>query len=380
MNSPICDLLGIEFPLVAFTHCRDVVVEVSKAGGFGVLGASATTPDQLELELKWIDEHIDGKPYGVDLIVPATMHQKNERPSAEETAAQVPDEHREFALDILRRYDVDTDDLNSLPAAAGTRLGGNLRDDGAEKLLDVAFAHPIGLIANALGVPPPYMLSRAKQAGVPVAALVGSKDHAIRQVQAEVDVLVVCGGEAGGHCGDVSTLVLVPEVHQAIQPFGDVPILAAGGIVTGRQMAACMAMGAAGAWTGSVWLTTSEAETLPVVRDKMLEASSRDTVRSKARTGKYSRQLRSPWTDAWESDEAPRPLPMPLQSMVAEPPLRKVDKLAAGGHEGAKQLATYWVGQGVGLMNETQSAAGVVRAFMEDFVDASERLSGFTDE
>ena len=211
--------------------------------------------------------------------------------------------------------------------------------------------------------------------GVPVAALVGAKEHAVRQVQAGVDILVVAGGEAGGHCGDVSTLVLVPEVLEAIRPHGNVPVLAAGGIVTGRQMAACMAMGAAGAWTGSVWLTTAEAETSPVVKEKMLRASSRDTVRSRSRTGKHSRQLRSAWTDAWDSSSAPHALPMPLQSLVSEPALRKVDKLAEGGHAGAAELATYWVGQGVGLMNHSTSVRNVVQEFQEDFLDACERLN-----
>ncbi|MGI9324805.1 MAG: NAD(P)H-dependent flavin oxidoreductase, partial [Pseudomonadales bacterium] len=176
-----------------------------------------------------------------------------------------------------------------------------------------------------------------------------------------------------------STLVLVPEVCDAVRDR-DVSVLAAGGIVTGRQMAACMAMGAHGAWTGSVWLTTSEAETSPVVKEKFVQASSRQTVRSKARTGKYSRQLRSPWTDAWESEEAPEALPMPLMSLVSEPALAKVTKLAEGGHSGAKHLATYFVGQGVGLMNSIASTRDVVREFMEDYLAATERLSDTLEE
>ena len=172
------------------------------------------------------------------------------------------------------------------------------------------------------------------------------------------------GTEAGGHCGSVSTMVLVPEVHRAIQPYGDVPILAAGGIVTGEQMAASMVMGASGVWTASVWLTTAEAETHPIVKEKMLQASSSDTVRSRSRTGKHSRQLKSSWTDAWEAETAPEPLPMPLQPMVAEPALAKVNKLAEGGHDGAVNLATYWVGQGVGLMTESLSAGAVVQEFL----------------
>ena len=218
-----------------------------------------------------------------------------------------------------------------------------------------------------------------KEHGVKVAALVGAKEHAIRQVQAGVDILVVSGTEGGGHCGSVSSMVLIPEVHQAIQPFGDTPILAAGGIVTGRQMAAAMAMGADGAWTASVWLTTSDAETSQTVKEKMLAASSSDTVRSRSRTGKHSRQLRSGWTDAWEGSEL-EPLPMPLQSMVSEPALALIDREAEKGQAGAKELATYWIGQGVGLLTQEKSARAVVQEFKEDFLVGHERLNSFLGE
>ena len=371
MDNRVCDMLGIEFPLFAFTHCRDVVVEVSKAGGFGVFGAARTTPAELEIELDWIDKHIDGMPYGV----PNKFVGKDEEPSPQELLAMVPDGHKKFADDILVTHGLDTDGVDDEARLARLGWGDNLRLEGATALLDVAFAHPIKLIANALGVPPAPMLEMGKKHGVAVAALVGAKSHAIRQIQAGVDILVVSGTEAGGHCGNVSTMVLVPEIHDAIQDVGNVPILAAGGIATGRQMAACMAMGAAGAWTGSVWLTTAEAETAPVVKEKMLAASSDDTVRSRSRTGKHSRQLRSSWTDAWEQPDAPEPLAMPLQGLVSEPALKKIEKLSEGGHQGAQDLATYWVGQGVGLMNASQSVRGVVYDFKEDFVEAYERLA-----
>lgn len=375
MNSPICKRLGIEFPLLAFSHCRDVVVAVSKAGGMGVFGAVNHPPDLLKEELAWIDAHVDGMPYGVDLIVPNKFSGKDDAFDSDKLLAAVPDEHKDFATKILKDYQVDAGDLeddrrNSLNFAQ------NLREEGAAGSLEVAFQFPIKLIANALGVPPQIMLDLGKKHDVAVAALVGAKEHALVQVEAGVDILVVAGGEAGGHCGEVSTMVLVPEVFRAMQEIGaDVPILAAGGITTGAQMAAAMSMGAAGAWCGSVWLTTAEAETTQVMKEKMLAASSRDTVRSRSRTGKPSRQLRSPWTDAWEATGAPQPLPMPLQSLVSEPALRKVDKLSEGGHEGAKTLATYWVGQGVGLMNQAMSAGAVVQEFKEDFARAYERLA-----
>ena len=372
LKSPICELLGIEFPLVAFTHCRDVVVEVSKAGGIGVLGAAGYNAQTLEVELNWIDEHIDGMPYGVDLIAPTSMAVTEDNDTPEQILDMVPDEHRRFAASILAQHDIDTADVYQGQSGGS---GGFLTGSKAANIIDVSFSHPIKLIANALGVPPRYMLEMGKERGVAVAALVGAKEHATKQVEAGVDVLVVAGTEAGGHCGEVSTMVLVPEVCQEVEGTG-VPVLAAGGIVQGRQMAAAMAMGASGVWTGSMWLTTAEAETSPVIKEKYVQASSRQTVRSRARTGKYSRQLVSPWTDAWESEEAPDPLPMPLQSLVSEAPLAKVTKLAEGGHKGARQLATSFVGQGVGLMNSIQSTRDVVREFIEDYLAAVERMSG----
>ena len=378
MKSPICEMLGAEFPLVAFSHCKDVVVAVSKAGGVGVLGAVGMSPETLEQELNWIDERIDGKPYGVVVLIPNKMLGKGEEFNAQKLVDMIPQEYRDFRTDVLKNHDIDAPELREsegdIPASGFAQ---NTADQGAKALLDVAFSHPIKLIANALGVPPEWMVKMGKDNDVKVAALLGTKEHAIAQVKAGVDILVVSGTEAGGHCGSVSTMVLVPEVHRAIQPYGDVPILAAGGIVTGEQMAASMVMGASGVWTASVWLTTAEAETHPIVKEKMLQASSSDTVRSRSRTGKHSRQLKSSWTDAWESESAPEPLPMPLQPMVAEPALAKVNQLAEGGHDGAVNLATYWVGQGVGLMTESLSAGTVVQEFKQDFINAYERFEGF---
>ena len=381
MKSQICELLNIEFPMVAFSHCRDVVAAVSKAGGMGVLGAVGLSPEKLEIELNWIDEHVDGKPYGVDVVVRNSYVGKGENFTTDDLRAMIPQEHREFRADVLEKHDIEANDLRSDAGSQRTEqnsnqvLGAGL--DGAKEVLEVAFSHPIGLVANALGVPPKWMLDMGKEHNVPVAALIGAKQHAVKQVEAGVDIIVVSGTEGGGHCGSVSTMVLVPEVRRALKPYGDVPILAAGGICTGEQMAGVMAMGADGVWCASVFLPTTEAETSDNVKEKMIAASSSHTVRSKSRTGKHSRQLKSPWVDAWESKDAPEPLPMPLQTMVSEPALKKVADQAAIGHEGAKQLETYWVGQGIGLVNETLSAGQTVQKFKEEFVESYERVNGF---
>ena len=380
MISPICERLGIDFPLFGFSHCRDVVAEVSKAGGMGVLGVAGFSPQTLEEELNWIDQHVDGRPYGVDLIVPAKFATQGSNTRASDAPALIPAPNRDFVSDLLARHDIDTDCLSDEHLLRFTDFAMNMEDEQAIEGLEVAFSHPIRLIANALGPPPEYMIQRARAAGIPVAALVGTKEHAVRQAEATVDIVIAAGGEAGGHCGEISTLVLVPEVVKAMKPYPSVSVLAAGGIVTGSQMAACMAMGADGAWTGSVWLTTPESDVSPVLKDKFVAATSRDTVRSPSRTGKHSRQLRSSWTDAWESPDAPEPLPMPLQSVLVEPALSQVTKLADDGHPGAQALASYWVGQGVGLMNATQSTRQVVQAFREDFVEATVRLQTLVSE
>lgn len=379
MKSKICEMVGCEFPLFAFSHCRDVVAEVSKAGGFGVLGAVGHTPESLEIDLKWIDEQVGGKPYGVDLIVPTSLADKEGTLTPEELEARIPESHKRHVERILAENGIDTKGLWDRKIRADT--GDSMRERGASKQLEVALRHPIRMVVNALGVPPPFMIEAARKKGIVVGALTGAREHAIKHIEAGVDVLVVSGTEAGGHCGEVSTLVVVPEVLDTIAELGaDTLVLAAGGIVTGRQMAACMAMGAAGAWTGSVWLTTAEAETAPAVKEKMLLATSRQTVRSRSRTGKYTRQLRSPWTDAWQGADAPDPLPMPLQGLVSGPALARIDKLAEAGDPNARRLATYWVGQGVGLMNTATSTRNVVREFMEDFARACDRLSTALDD
>src|SRR5436190_3796610 len=368
--NPMRDLVGVDFPLFAFSHCRDVVAAVSRAGGFGVLGGASFTPESLEMELNWIDENVDGRPYGVDILVPEHQYATGGMTIAQ-LAEALPTEHRDFTRELLARYEVEltvTEGHGDLPPATSPEMG--------EQLMDVAFEHPIKLIANALGIAPPWMIERGKAEGVAVAALVGAKEHAIRQVAAGVDLLVAQGTEAGGHCGEVSTLVVVPEV---VRVAGDVPVLAAGGIMTGAQMAGCMAMGAAGAWTGSVWLATTESEVSQTFREKMVAAGSRDTIRSKARTGKPSRQLRSAWHEAWEGPDSPGSLPLPLMSILSSPAFASIDKAADAGNPKARELVSYWVGQGVGLVDKVKSSEQVVQDFMREYAEAVERLSSLLD-
>jgi NAD(P)H-dependent flavin oxidoreductase YrpB (nitropropane dioxygenase family) len=371
MRTRICEQFDIEFPIFAFSHCRDVVAAVSRAGGFGVLGALAFTPDQLELELKWIDEHVDGKPYGVDVVMPAKYEgsggQLDPEHMGEQLAAMIPDEHKQFVEKVLKQYDVPP-----LPAGADPPKGLlGWTYEGARPQVDIALSHPIKLLVNALGPPPPDIVQEAHDHDVPVAALVGSRQQAERQVANGVDIIVAQGFEAGGHTGEVASMVLVPEVVDAVAP---VPVLAAGGIATGRQLAAAMALGADGGWTGSMWLTVAEADTSPAVMEKLLAANSRDTVRSRALTGKPARQLRTAWTDAWESPESPGTLPMPLQYMLTAEAQRRIATYDV------KPLVGMPVGQIVGRLNQVRSVRDVVFDIIDEFVEVTGRLASMLED
>lgn len=364
MKTPVTEMLGIDFPLLAFSHCRDVVAAVSNAGGFGVLGATSFTPNELDVELSWIDDHVGGRPYGVDVLVPAKLEGKDDAPGHLEE--RVPAQHVAFLTDLLNRYGLPGEEI--VPRDTQSE---RLRPEGAERLLDVAFAHPIRLAANALGPPTPDIVRRAREQGVPVAGLVGNVAHAGRQVAAGVDIIIAQGYEAGGHTGEITTMVLVPDVVDAVSP---VPVLAAGGIATGRQVAAALALGASGVWTGSVWLTTEEAETDPVVKEKMLGATASDTIRSRVRTGKPARQLRTAWHDEWEGPASPGALPMPLMGMLSEPAMQRINAAARTGNPGARQLASYFVGQVVGRLNTVKPARRVVYEIIEELTEAVERI------
>ena len=368
----ICELTGAEFPLFAFSHCRDVVAAVSKAGGFGVLGATRFSPEQLEEELAWIDSHVDGAPYGVDVLVPEVIDPRvSELSDNKSRAAAIDPAYQGFVNSVLGQYGIAPE--AEMPILR-ERMG--ITPENGLALMEVAFRHPIRLIANALGIAPPAMIKEGKQRGVPVAALVGAKEHAIRQAEAGVDIIVAQGTEAGGHCGEVSTLVLVPEVVRELARHDyDIPVLAAGGIMTGGQMAGMMAAGAQGAWTGSVWLATPEAETSEAFRAKMVAARSRDTVRSRSRTGKPARQLKTAWHDAWDAPGGPGTLPMPLMGMVSEPAFARIEREAASGNKGANELVSYFVGQGVGLVEQVRSSRQVVQDFREEFLDAISNLA-----
>ena len=376
MKNHVTDLFGIDVPIFAFTHCRDVVAAVTKAGGLGVLGAVGLSPRQLEIDLKWIEDEVGDKPYGVDLIVPAKYAGSDEGGmSVGSINDMIPDEHRQFLDSLLDKYDVPPlEDGTSTGSLVGDKAdaAGPFSADSQMPNLEVALAFKPSLMVNALGPPPQVMTDRCHEAGIKVGALAGKAQHAERHVNAGVDLIIAQGYEAGGHTGEIASMVLIPEIVDAV---GDTPVLGAGGIGRGRQMAAAMALGAQGVWCGSVWLTTEEAETHPVVKEKMLAATSSDTIRSRSRTGKHARQLKSSWTDEWENPETPMPLGMPMQPVLIDQAISRINRAAHREGSGAEKLANYFVGQIVGSMNKSKPTSQVVYEMIEEFLDATESLN-----
>lgn len=374
MNNRLCEMFGIEFPIFAFTHCRDVAAAVSKAGGLGVLGAITFTPEQLEIELNWLDEHVGGKPYGVDVVMPVKSVDREAGLTDPATLAQELDklidpERKAFVEELCAKYDLPPlpKDADRPEGPIGEGILGWTEATGAP-LVDIALGHDIALLASALGPPPMDVIDQAHSQGVKVAALVGSAHQGVRQVQNGADIIIASGYEAGGHTGELTSMILVPEVVEAVAP---VPVLAAGGIGSGKQMAAAIALGADGVWTGSIWLTTQESDVPPLMMEKLLGATSKDTVRSRALTGKPARLLKTGWTDAWESPDTPEPLPMPLQFMLA------MEAMARANHYQNREMMGMPVGQIVGHMNKVRPVKDVIFEMVEEFVEATERVESF---
>lgn len=370
MTTPkLTEMFGIDFPLFAFSHCRDVVVAVSKAGGMGVFGALHFTPEQLEEELAWIEANIDGKPYAVDLVMPAKFvrDEGGEEFDGSKLWELIPDEHRAFGNQVC-------DDHGVPPLPEGIELRDTSSLAWSEKVsrkqLDIVLEHSPSLLVNALGVPPADVVERVHAKGIKIGALAGRVRHAQKQKEAGVDIIIANGHEAAGHTGDITTMVLVPQVAEAVAPL---PVLAAGGIGTGKQMAAAMVLGAQGAWCGSLWLTSAESELDPIVRQKLIDAPSEQTARTRCVTGKPARHLVTPYTEAWDNPETPDPLPMPLQTMASAPALSRISR-SLHKNEGAQALATTPAGQVIGLIEQVRSCRQIVQEMKEDYVSALERI------
>lgn len=373
MQTEFCKELGIEAPIFAFTHCRDVVVAVSKAGGIGVLGAVGFSPDKLKEELDWIDEHIGDHIYGVDTAIPQ-KYEGMDKTSPEELVAMlqdaIPQQHREFAEKMLKDAGVpewpDDDDEVSLSFSLVQ----------AQALVDIALTRPkCRMIVNALGTPPADIVKQVHDSGRLIGALAGRLKHGLAHKEAGLDFIVCQGSEGGGHAGEVTSMILWPQMVDAVAPL---PVLAAGGIGNGRQILAAMSMGASGVWMGSMWLNSVEANAEPAQRQSYMDATSEDTVRSRSFTGKTARVLRNEWTEAWERSDTPDCLPMPLQGYLTFDAVRRTHRYAGSGD--CQKVAFNPVGQVVGQINEIESCRDIVFRLLNEYAESLEHINEITPQ
>ena len=359
LHTPLCDKLGIEYPIVAFTHCKDVAVAVINSGGFSVLGEALHTPDHIAADIKWIRERIGGKPFGIDLVLPSSVPEEK---SVEELLAMIPPEHRAFEQSIKAKYNVPDPKVRP-----DIHVWGGLDQKRMLAQLEVVFDERVPVFASGLGSPA-FLLQRAHQLGMQVWGLVGKPRQAERQLAAGTDVIIAQGYDAAGHTGNIGTFSIVPQVVDMARGTG-VPVIAAGGVTTGRHLAAALALGADGVWTGSLWLTSRESDVNLPLKERLLEAETDDTVYSDCISGYTMRTTRSPWHNEWASPEAPEVLKPPLQMILSS------NYIQASLDYQRKDLMTEAAGQGIHYVTEMKPARQILSDIVEEALDVFDRFA-----
>lgn len=358
LKTKFTEMLGIEFPIISFTHCKDVAVAVINSGGFAVLGEAMHTPDQISADIAWIRERVDGKPFGIDLVLPASAPPAG---GVDELVSKIPEEQKKFAQEIKEKYDV--------PDPKGfvdLHQWGGLNQEIARSQLEVLLDEKVPLIASGLGSPS-FILEAAHERDMLVFGLVGKTRQAKRQLEAGVDGIIAQGYDAAGHTGAMGTFSIVPEVASIA---GDTPIIAAGGITTGRHLAAALCLGASGVWTGTLWLACRESDNDMIIKEKLLAANAEDTSYSTCISGMTMRTLKCPWTEEWAKPEAPAVLPPPYQMLLSS------DYIQGANDHRRPDLMTEACGQGVGFVTEMKPARQIVFDMVEEALTAFEDITG----
>jgi len=358
LRTKLCDMLEIEYPIISFTHCKDVAVSVINSGAFAVLGEAMHTPDEIAADIKWIRDRVDGKPFGVDLVLPASVPLSG---TLEDLEKKIPDTHRAFAQQIKEKYDV--------PDPKGPialHQWGGLNQEMARGQLEVLLEERVPVICSGLGSPA-FILDAARERGIKIFGLIGKTRQAKRQIEAGVDAVIAQGYDAAGHTGAMGTFSIVPEV---VSIAGDIPVIAAGGITTGRHLAAALCMGAAGVWTGTLWLASRESDVGMIVKEKLLAATADDTSFSRCISGMTMRTLKCPWTEEWSKPEAPPVLPAPYQMLLSS------EYIQGANDNRREDLMTEAAGQGVGFVTSMKPARQIVFDLVEEALTAIEDVTG----
>ena len=358
VTTRICGRLGCTSPVFGFSWWEpDVAIAVSRAGGGGGWGGTRRTPDEIEMGLTRMKDELGDLPWGVDLVIPSGMPDTDDRAAIE---AELPEEHVAFVASLREKYGVPDDGL------PGYRSRFVRSEETAREQLDVVMDHRIPLLALGIGSPA-WAVEQAHERGSLIVSLVGRPAHAESAIRAGADVLVAQGTDAGGHTGPIGTFSLVPQV---VDIAGGRPVLAAGGVATGRHLAAALALGADGVWMGTAFLGSVEAAPGRVLLSKLIAAGSSDTVVSRSVSGKTLRMLRSAWSDEWAAADAPEPLKMPYQDILIGDMLGQIlrHEVEPLVHEGA--------GQGVVHLTVQEPVADIMERLVREADEVLAKLGG----
>jgi NAD(P)H-dependent flavin oxidoreductase YrpB (nitropropane dioxygenase family) len=322
------------------------------------------TADEIEREIKWLREHIGDKPFGLDVLIPASVPPSG---SKAELREQIPPSYWEFVESIKRDGNIPAPKPQSAEEIRVERP--SQTQETARRQLEVILEERVPVLASGLGSPA-FILDEAHQRGMKVFGLIGNVRQARREAEAGVDFIVAQGTDSGGHTGEIGTFSLVPQVVNAVKPT---PVICAGGVGNGSQLAAAICLGAVGVWTGTIWLTVRESDTDLIVKEKILAATERDTIRSRSSSGKPIRQLQTRWTEVWDAPDAPPPLPMPLQGILVSDVLTAVRENRIADFMGSP------AGQVVGMIDEMKPAAQVIFDMVDEAQEVLETLSGVSE-
>ena len=360
LHTKLCDSLGIEYPIVAFTHCKDVVAAVTNAGAFAVMGETHHTPEEIEADIKWIREKVGDKPFGIDLVFPASVPPMG---SIEELKSKIPAEQREFTNDIKKRYELPEPKREPELYELGW-----MTQDVPRKQLEVVLDEKVAVLASGLGSPV-FILEAAHARGMQVWGLIGKPRQAKRELEAGVDAIIAQGIDAAGHTGTIGTFSIVPEI---VAIAGDKPVIAAGGITTGRHLAGAIALGAAGVWTGTLWLACRESDREMVIKEMIINAGVTDTRHSACISGFTMRTLNSKWHEEWARPDAPKPAPAPFQLLL----FAEIKQSAMDW--GIEPFMTEAAGQGVGFIDSMKPARQIVFDMVDEAITVFEEITGET--
>jgi NAD(P)H-dependent flavin oxidoreductase YrpB (nitropropane dioxygenase family) len=360
MHTRICEEYGCEVPIVAFAHTKDVIAAVTNAGGIGVLGVNALTPEEIRSDIRWIRERVGNKPFGIDFLLSASYIEG----SPEELESQIPQGHWDFIDGVMREHNIPEPKTLEPYGVARVDL---LRKARAK--FDVLIEENVPIFASGMGSPA-FALEQLHSAGIKVWGLIGLARQAARELEQGLDLIVAQGQDSAGHTGRMGTFSLVPEVVELAKEY-DTPVLAAGGITHGRHIAGALAFGADGVWTGTIWQATHESDTSMKKKQRLVEARGQDAWVSLAYDGKRVRALRSKFQEVWDQPDAPEPLAMPLQGML----VGKIEQ-AIDDHELDEWLHVT-AGQGVTFIEELKPARQVVFDLAEQARDALEAIGAY---